>query len=532
MNLSKKYIKQKIKEKQKSEELASKIQKPQYSDIYSGLMQQFPDESEEYIEQHANKMYAFEKENYEKYITEVDGKKFFNVSNFLNGVGDFHRPSVNSSKLLKDNAVQDLIQSTEQNRNAIKNVSYQLYNYVQEYKKLINYYDMLYYRAVINPKESIDKEDFIKTLEYFEGYNYKLKLGEITKKVLLQDVYFGYELSYNGTTKKTLMEFPFDWCQIVGKDKSDVYIYKFDLSYFNNHKESISNFPIEIQNAYNRLSNNKRGANWYTPNVNKQFAFKLDTGVNYSLPFFSGIFVDMVRLHEIKEIQTDASRSDNYKLIHMKIPIDESGGEADKYLIDEGVEVYHENASANLPSLFGIITNPFDVEVLNLKDNNEQNSNIVDRHFGNLLSSAGVSRMLFNSSSVSSTGIKASIKMDENMMFKLLRQYEAFFNRQIANNIKGKSVYSVNFINQTVHNEEEVYNRYMKIAEHGGNYSYVSASVGITQLEAIYGRQAEKIVGFDDAWDTPLATSYQQSADDTNKKDEVDLSDDGVEARD
>jgi len=207
MNLSKKYIKQKIKEKQKSEELASKIQKPQYSDIYSGLMQQFPDKNEEYIEQHANKMYTFEKENYEKYITEVDGKKFFNVSNFLNGVGDFHRTSVNSSKLLKDNAVQDLIQLPEQNKNAIKDVSYKLYNYVQEYKKLINYYDMLYYRAVINPKESVNKEDFIKTLEYFEGYNYKLKLGEITKKLLLQDIYFGYELSYNGTTKKHLWSF-------------------------------------------------------------------------------------------------------------------------------------------------------------------------------------------------------------------------------------------------------------------------------------------------------------------------------------
>lgn len=530
--MSKEYIKKKIKEKKQREKLHSKIQAPQYSKIYSELMEKFPDKDESYIEEHADKMYKFEKKNYQKHIEEIDGKKYFNVSNFLNGVGDFQSGSYGSNKLLKDNVVQDLIQLPEENRDAIRDVSYKLYNYVQEYKKLINYYDMLFYRPVVNPKKDVTQEEFIKVLEYFEGYDYKLKLGEITKKLLLQDVYFGYELSYNGTTKKKLMEFPFDYCKIIGQDKNGVYLYKFDLNYFHTHMNALSKFPREIQNAYNRLNNGNRNVKWYTPDTRKQFAFKLDTGVSYSLPFFTGIFVDMVRLHEIKEIQTDSSRNDNYKLIHMKIPIDEKNGEPDNYLIDEGIEVYHENAAANLPRLFGVITNPMDVEVLNLKNANEQSSNIVDRHFGNLLSSSGVSRMLFNSNTVSSTGIKHSIKMDENMMYKLLRQYEAFFNRQISNNQSIKNIYSVNFINQTVHNEEEVFNRYMKLAEHGGNYSYVAAASGITQLEAIYGRQAEKKIGMDDAWDSPLASSYQQSTKEGEDKDEGELTDDGIDARD
>jgi hypothetical protein len=516
------------------EEKKDIIEKPSYTDIYTKLSKSFPDKGDEQITKEALKAYEFEQKFYSNFVSDKDGNKYFNLSSFMSGSGNFNDVISDANRLFSPEQVQTFVQYPNKSRKELRDVSRKLYNYIQEYKQLVKRYGtMLNYYPVINPTDDIEPDKFLDTLRWFEGYNYKTRLPQITQRLLMQDVFFGYELSQNGTTNKILKELPFDYCKLKGRDRFGVYKYKFDLTYFTGREHQVNNFPPEFGRAYKnfRDSTNKK-SNWFEPNNRKQFAFKFDTALNYALPYFTGLFVDLVQLQEVKSAQAEASKTENYKLIHFKMPINEKEGKMDDYLINpDDAVTYHNNAKNNLPVGVGLATNPFQINVASLKGSNEANSNIVERHFTNLLSSAGMSRLLSNSNTTGSTGLEASVEVDNALMFNLLRQYEAFFNRQIFYKTD-TTAYEFSFLNSSVHNEAAVFEKYLKAGQGGLNRFYITASLGIGQLEAIYGRKIEKKLGLDELFN-PMESSHTQSGSDSSTESiDPNVSDEGSRTRD
>jgi len=504
--------------------------KPKFTDIYMNFAKEFPDLPDDDVAKKAKNAYNYAVDEYDKHIEDKKDKTMFNITSYIDTLAGFNETGRNANPI-KPKRIQYYVTDPESNKDNLLRVCSQLYTYIQEYKQIIMRYGaMLNYYPVVNPIEDVSQESFINALKYFEGYNYKSKLGDITQKILKYDVYFGYEVSRRGTTKKILKEMPRGYCRLIGRDEYGVYLYQFDLSYFTKNKDVLNTFPKEFKFAYNEYKN-KDGNRWYEPDNKKQFAFKFDTTVNYMLPYFSGIFVDLARLQEIKVIQTLNAKFENYKLIHYKIPINDKSGDMNDFLIDPDLALkYHDLAEKHLPKGIGLTTNPFDLDVANLQATNSADNNLVDRHYSNLLSSTGMSRLLTNNNTTGSTGLNASVKVDEAMMFKVLRQYEAFFTRQLSYR-KNKSSFTVSFINSTVHNEEEVHKKYREDANTGFNRFYVSSSAGISQLEVIYGRKIEQEMNLDELLD-PLSTAHTQSGEDDNTKSDSELSDSGEEARD
>ena len=511
-----------------------KKQEPRYLEIYSYIKKENPKLEQDDIEVEAKKVYEFEKEEFNKYVTNNGSTNYFDISSFLSGVGDFQNLVKKSNLIVNKDDITKYVQYAPNNKNKLMEISYKLYNYIQEYKNLIRYYgDMLLYRPVVNPLDDITEEKFINGLRFLEGYNYKSKLIEITNKLLLQDIYFGYELSSQGSSERILKEMPYTHCNLVSTDKYGVRLYSFDLEYFNSYKDEIDSFPSEFGQAFKNYKSKKSAqGRYFIPNEKKQFAFKFDNTVNYSLPFFTGVFVDMIRLQEIKTVQIESSKSENYKLIWQKIPMETKSGKKDQYLIGDDVKTYHDNLDKNAPNGVGKITTPMDIGVISLSDTGVTSRDIVDRHFSNLMSSTGVSKLVFNSNSTGSTGVTSSIKMDEGTMFRILRQYECFFNRQL-NYRKEKNVLTVSFLNITIHNENEVYDKYLKLAQNGYNKFYPAVASGISQLEVLYGSKIEKVLNLIELLGEPLISSYVQTGDEIrNTKDDSDLTDEGAKTRD
>lgn len=516
-----------------SEKDKPEITRPRYDEIFIKYSNEFPNASDEELHDKTSKAYEFETKTFANLTKEIDGKKYFALSSLVDGAGNFNEV-INDSNLYTPQQVLTYVQYAEESEKELREISFKLYNYIQEYKQLINRYSsMMNYYPVVNPTSEVTVDEFIKTLEFFEGYNYKTRLQQITERVLKQDVFFGYDITQNGSVKKILKEMPYNYCKLIGRDKHGVYLYKFDLGYFDKFDEQINSFPVEFERAYKRYKNNKTVFNrWFEPDNTKQFAFKFDTTVNYPLPYFTGVFVDLVRLQEVKTAQTIASKVENYKLVHFKIPINEKEGKADDYLIspDDATE-YLRKANENMPIGIGAVINPFDITVSSMKNGNDNGNNIVDRHFSNLLSSAGMSELLSSKRTSGSTGFQGSVEADEALMFKLLRQYEAFFTRQVKfSRVKGS--YSVKFINSSIHNQDKVFEKYLKAAQNGLNRFYVSSSAGISQLEAIYGRTIEKELDLDELFN-PMQSAHTLSGNDGNdEKNDSDLSDEGDRTRD
>ena len=369
----------------------------------------------------------------------------------------------------------------------IREVSIYLYNSVQEYKHLVDYMSkMLTHDYILIPdnlsKDFNDKKilnSFWKTLEFIENYNVKSKLSSIESILVREDFYFGYERSDGNNY--IWQRLPSDYCRILGFDEYGTIMVEFDFSYFNKRGAlSLENFDSEFAIKYEIYKENS-SKRWQQLGDNA-ICFKLDTSVLYGLPYFSGIFTDLMGLEDYKDDQEDSNRANNYKLVALEIPINEKDGKANQYLVTlDHVANFVSNAARNTPSKVGIFAFPGKAQALNLNNSNSHfEENMVAKAQNDLMTSAGVSKLLGNSEKTS-IGVERSIQDDEAVMFSLLRQYELWFKKRLRMFSK-RNIWKLILPDISVFNRDKVFDRYLK----SGNYGFplkffITACLNVSQ---------------------------------------------------
>jgi len=369
----------------------------------------------------------------------------------------------------------------------IRDVSIYLYNSIQEYKHLIDYMSKMLTHDYILIPDNLDKDfndkkilnSFWKTLQFIENYNIKSKLSSIESILVREDFYFGYERSDGDNY--IWQRLPSDYCRILGFDEFGTIMVEFDFTYFNKRSLAIENFDLEFSAKYNIYKEN--GSMRWQQLSDKAICFKLDTSVLYGLPYFSGIFTDLMGLEDYKDDQEETNRANNYKLIALKIPIYDKEKGLNQYLVSlDHITQFVSNASRNTPERVGIFAFPGDAEALNLTSatNSHFEENMVSKAQNDLMTSAGVSKLVGNSEKTS-IGLERSIQDDEAVMFSLLRQYELWFKKRLKMFNKRNS-WKLVLPDISVFNRDKMFDKYLK----SGNYGFplkffISACLNVSQ---------------------------------------------------
>lgn len=419
----------------------------------------------------------------------VDNKRkkvMFAYNDFLHGI--MNRSLSNTTlRKLSPKQVQKVVEQPLENYDELQRQAIYFYLTVQEFKNVIDYKsNMLTYSHVVRVRDAdrFDKKDFIKNLTFAKDYNIASKFGIVTKYLLRDDVYFGYEMSDN-SKHYIWKKLPNEYCRLVGKDEFGVWEYEFNFGFFQSYPEALSAYPPEFATIYNAIKEGKKTP-WQQLNSKRAFAFKFDESINKPVPYFLGLFIDLARLMDIKDVDLAASISDNYKLIHQEVPINKESGREDDFLISgEFMEEFHSNLRANTPKDVGVATTPMKVTALTLKSGvGSSEENIVTRNVSNILGASGTSRILMNGDSQSSLGLNKNIQVDENNLFKLLRQYELFMNKRLFLYNNNSYKYWLSFLDHTYFNTEDLFNRLLKMGQFGFNTEFEVASVcNIQQID-------------------------------------------------
>jgi hypothetical protein len=144
--------------------------------------------------------------------------------------------------------------------------------------------------------------------------------------------------------------------------------------------------------------------------------------------------------------------------------------------------------------------------------------------------SAGVSQLLFNSDKATNSGLSKSVQTDEQILFAVLRQIERWLNRKVKNYLT-QYKFKVRFLNTTVFNVDDVFEKYLKAAQFGMPVkNALAASVGLSPSSMSSMAFLENDVLNWSATLQPLASSHTQSGKDgagRNEKSEDDLSESG-----
>lgn len=388
--------------------------------------------------------------------------------------------------------IRSYLLNPEKSEKIIRDVSLYLYQVIQEYKNVVNYYGkMLTHDFLLVPNKIVrevnDKKfinSFYDNLDFLENYNIKSKLSKIESILLREDFYYAYEISDGENF--IWKQLPSDYCRILGLDEFECYTFEFDFSYFDKRNSlKIDDFPSEFKNKYN-IYKSKSSMRWQELNQVNAICFKFDTSVLWGSPQFMALFISLLELEDYRDLMEDSTKTDNFKLISMSIPLNEKAEKVNQYMISlDHAKDFYNNARNNIGEKIGVIAHPFkDVKAINLNEN-KFDENIVAKAAKNIFDSVGMSQLLGNGGD-SSVGLERSINNDETLMFGLLRQYELFFKKRLSIfNAESKFKWKILFPDLTFYNRKDMFDTYMKAGQAGFNKFYILASLGISQATFI-----------------------------------------------
>ena len=298
----------------------------------------------------------------------------------------------------------------------------------------------------------------------------------------------------------------------------------------------ISIFPLEIQNAMrmykdSKLKKSLLKGQYYL--VQDGVCFVNTNEAIHSFPPLSFMFVELLSLKDKKNLKHEIDKISNVKMIHNKV---ESGKDGKPVMDIKVAKKYNDAIKGNLNStqlgkLVFSITNPFDSQLLNLKNDSGNNtSEMITKAVTELYDEIGINENLFNSNSTSTEAMKRSIitatTIVINLMFNKIKDY---INYELSNLDTDVKMFA-KFYDCNIYNREE----FRKSAKEGmlvGGSKLEYLCFTYTPLESNNLLNLEKILGINELF-RPLQTSYTLTNKDSGRKSSEEMKEDGQEVND
>lgn len=359
-----------------------------------------------------------------------------------------------------------------------------------------------------NAKVETIKKQYGNLAAKLENMNLKHEFSKIMKYLPYQDIYCG--LVVESSTDFFFQKLDYRICKLY-QVQDGLYNFKINLSSIN--QIELNAYPDYVQQAYLDYLEGRQQSNWYVPPADKQICIKLNSQWTYPYPLLIGLVKDILNLDTYKKLKLQSARTDNYKAIMVKVPIDEST--VDKPLLTpETLGVFAEINRESMSDDIGLIhTLGSDGEAVSFKDSSNTRNNVSDA-IDEIYNSSGASKELFNGSA-SATAITMSVENDSGFIYSLYRQFERWVNRYIKLRKYNKSTFKFYFylLDITIFNRDNVSKRYKEAVTLGVS----CIDKWLASLDMTPSRTLGSFVLHNDIFDfhtnfVPLATSYTEPA--------------------
>ncbi len=396
--------------------------------------------------------------------------KYFKEKNItipLNVTSSLSALYKNNIQALDDISLEQLnkwIKNPSNSSNELRALSRRLYRSSGEYKSLINYFvNMSRFYYSIDPihdksqkmVKSTVKKELGAISQQLNKMNLPHELKKAFKTCVIEDVFFGYEVE--DSNNYFILRLDSDYCRIIGMSDG-MYVFQFNLAYFDTRKGLIDTYPPEFILAY-KLYTMKEVDRWFSPTFTRSVCFKFDEDTLDIIPPFSMVIGSLLELNDYKKLKKAGAKINNYMLLHQKVPMfDNNKGDyqPDNYSIStESVDYFQYMVEESLPPEIGAIVSPMEISSIKLEQND--NGDKVSEALRDVYNSSGVSSFLFNNDKNSTGGLASSLRKDEHLVIDFYRQVERWLNRKIkySKDIVTKNNWKITLLDVTGFSEQE-----------------------------------------------------------------------------
>ncbi len=367
-----------------------------------------------------------------------------NTRKIKNGLETMHKYSRfnKSSRETK----QDIVEAIERKDiYAMRTISNYFYSVSGVYARGIHYLaDMHTFSYLVTPNlnnfdVAIDKKqlqkDLDKALLFCEELNIQKTFAQITLKSIIDGAWYGY-LRYNGQSY-VFEELPINYCRSRYKINGKPAI-EFNVKYFDDaivksdlRKQVLMTYPKEIVEGYiaykeGRLESDSShpGNYWIRLDNNNAWKFSLRDD---DQPFFISSVPKVIDFDDIREINKRKKEQQLQKLLIQKVPLNKDG----EFIFDmQEAKALHENAIQMLGNAINIdvLTTFTDNDLLEVAEE-KSNQSEFEKWEKQVYNDMGISAQLFATDG--NLALEKSIKSDESLLPRLLKQYETFLTRTL-----------------------------------------------------------------------------------------------------
>lgn len=349
------------------------------------------------------------------------------------------------------------------------------------------------------------KDQYGKLAAKLENMNLKHEFSKIMRYLPYQDIYCG--LVVESSTDFFFLKLDYNVCQLY-QVQDGLYNFRINLGKIS----QIEAYPDYVQQAYLDYIDGKTSY-WYNPPADKQICIKMNSQWHFPYPILISLVKDILDLDTYKKLKLQSARTDNYKAITVKVPIDEQT--IDKPLLSpEVLGAFAEMNRESMSDDIGLIhTLGSEGKAISFKDSSNTRNNVSDA-IDELYNSSGETKELFNGSS-SATAVTMSVENDSGFVYGVYRQFERWVNRYIKLRKYNKSMFKFYFylLDITIFNRDNVSKRYKEAVTLGVS----CIDKWLASLDMTPSRTLGSFILHNDIFDfhtnfVPLATSYTEPA--------------------
>ena len=438
--------------------------------------------------------------------------------------------------------VRDLIANPQNNEQALRRLAQYLYNTQMSYKRMVHYLaDILtfdWYPVPINAtaddmKKPGFKKDYNIMCEWFDKFNVKKEFRKAMLKMTSEDGYFTY-LRKDSDGDLFLQEMPIDYCMIDSSWKYG-YLYSFNMMYFQQTGVDINGFPKEFKTYYKNTLDMEKNKTYY-PNIrpemrNGQWAywqqlkpenswvFKFHNHFAGLIPPFLGVFLDLLDLPALKDMQNAKSELELYKIIMGTVPRNKegrSGNKSDDFAI----------SAESLGHFVQLVKNSMQNKYVDFKavplenlemfsfDEKTNKTDSLSNSLDNISTQTGIDRALFNTPRPNASSIGLSKLVDAEFVSRLYDNFSDFCFYH-ANKETKKFKFKIVF-EGTIHDKKERQERALTLAQSGIITPKLASSEGLSIKDLTSSMDMMKWLGFPNNL-TPTPSAHTLSKKESGK---------------
>lgn len=345
-----------------------------------------------------------------------------------------------------------------------------------------------------------------------EVMNLKYEFSKILKSLPYQDIFCG--LVVEDEDNFFIQKIDYRICKLYQIQDG---LYNFAINLSQIKPQNLDAYPNYVKQAYLDYTDGKIPV-WYLPSADNQICIKMNSQWIYPYPMLISLIRDIFDLDTYKKLKLQSARTDNYKAIMTKVPIDEN--HVDKPLLTPEVLIpFAEMNRENMTDDIGIIHTLGSSEAISFKDSNNTRNNVSDA-VNELYNSSGDTKELFNGSS-SATAVTLSVENDSGFVYGVYRQLERWINRYIKLRGYNKKSFKFSFylLDITIFNRDVVNKRYKEAISLGATViDKWLASMDMTPARMLGSYYVHnEIFDFKNNF-VPLSSSWNSSESDSEKK--------------